>query len=260
MTLAASEQTDKLKPDHQRKLSEELLPCGIGQSEVRNQLIGEPKGSSQNERINTKNPRPIRTDRLQDNPGIGKQIGLASVFLVELQLSRKALLHRGGTLQQRFFVVEPQRSEIGDARFVFQDSPLFASVMLDISRHLRARTDQAHLSAQHVPKLRQFIQLCPPQQPADRSDAQITIAGNSRPARIGSGNHRAEFPDEKWNPLLPDSSLAIKDRAPVGKLDCQCYEKEKRAEQNQSQGGEEKIVKPLRCQTGCGPTRKRAKR
>jgi len=55
-----------------------------------------------------------------------------------------------------------------------------AAVGLDFSRSQRARTDKAHVAAEDVPQLRQFVHRRGPQDAADASDARIVLHGGLR--------------------------------------------------------------------------------
>src|ERR1044072_4988141 len=102
--------------------------------------------------------------------------------------------------------------------------------MLDVAGDFRARADEAHFSAQHIPELREFIQFSAPQEPAKSSDARVVIAGDGGAARIGIGNHGAKLPDKEGNTELADSALPVKDGSTVAEFQNERQQKKDRAE------------------------------
>src|SRR5437879_9828375 len=117
--------------------------------------------------------------------------------------------------------------------------------MLGVAWNFGARADQAHFSAQNIPELRQFVQLCPSENPADASNALVSPACNGGPGPVSVRHHGPEFANDKRNPILTDSGLAIKNRATIGELYEQGYYQKKRPQQKQSKNCKETIINPL---------------
>src|SRR5262249_10283265 len=102
----------------------------------------------------------------------------------------------------------------------YDDEPheMVRLIIRELRGYARARADQAHIAAEDVPELRQFVERCLPEDPADASDAwvaldleQLRIAIFVQMlqfclARLGVGHHRAE---------LQDSELAAADAHPL---------------------------------------------
>src|SRR5678815_2844199 len=94
--------------------------------------------------------------------------------------------------------------------------------LLDELRALRARPDEAHLSAQHVQDLRQLVDARGTDERADAGDAAVVLLRPLRlPVALGVLAHAAELEQLEWLPVLPDAHLTIQDgRAPaVAQLD-----------------------------------------
>src|SRR5262245_25851015 len=72
-----------------------------------------------------------------------------------------ALIRIGRVFQDLTFIREDDRRKVRDPRTFVQKMPLFGSVLCNILRHLRARPDETHVAFEHVPELRQFIELEP---------------------------------------------------------------------------------------------------
>ena len=98
-------------------------------------------------------------------------------------------------------------------------------------RTLRPRADQAHVAAEHVPQLRQFIEMAGPQEAAEQGNARV--AGH-RPAgagqRLAVMDHGAEFEDRERPAILADALLGVECGAARGQLDQQ------RGQDHQGQG------------------------
>ena len=148
-------------------------------------------------------------------------------------------------------IAEAKRREIGNTRLVLQNGALLAGVVLDITSHFGTGTDQAHFSAEHVPKLREFVEFSAAKQPAERSNAGIVISGDGWSENIRVKNHGSEFPDQEWNSKLADPLLAVKDRTSVSEFDRKGDEEEKRTEQNQPEGREEQVVTAFGSSMNC---------
>src|SRR6185437_6808660 len=69
-----------------------------------------------------------------------------------------------------------------------------ARQFFDEVRPLRARTDEAHLTAQHVDELRQFVDPCRADESTHAGDSRVVARGPTRLAlRLGIGPHAAKL-------------------------------------------------------------------
>src|SRR5262245_47560046 len=102
-------------------------------------------------------------------------------------------------------------------------------------RTLGPWTDEAHLTAEHVPELRQFVEAVTPQIMSDPRTPRISWNGPDSPEiAFGIGVHCAELDDRKTPPVESDASLAIQDGPTVRHLDSNCNQKEQRRQHEQS--------------------------
>ena len=94
---------------------------------------------------------------------------------------------------------------------------------------LRTRAHQAHIAAQDIPQLRQFVQTQAPQIVSDPRAARV--AGN-RPdgaeVALGIFVHGPELDDGEAAPVETDTDLPVEDGAAVGEPDCNGNDGEKR--------------------------------
>src|SRR5262249_61328486 len=78
---------------------------------------------------------------------------------------------------------------------------------------LRPRTDQAHVTADDVPQLRQLVEAPAPQPAADRRDARIRFGRPHRTRYVfGAVDHRAELQDAERPVVEADALLAVAGR------------------------------------------------
>jgi hypothetical protein len=120
---------------------------------------------------------------LDDNPGIGEEVGLPGIFLVEFEFPGQAMfdvevLRCARAIEQSFLVAEPERGEIGDARFVLQYRTLVPGIMLDVTGNFRSGPNEAHFPAKNIPELREFVEFGAAQDATKRGDTRIVIARN----------------------------------------------------------------------------------
>ena len=219
--LLAPGQAPKLQSEHHGNLTPKLKRGHRRWRKIVNQLVGKPKGCSQDNSVTEEHAGPIRTDGSHDDPGVAEQIRALGVILIEFQLSRNALLDVKllqvvRVSQQLLLVAETQRSQIGDPWFVPQNVPLFRGVMPDVAENFRSRADQAHLPPQHIPKLRQFVQFGLPQNPSDPGDAGIPVLRDKWPGPFRRRHHCAEFANSEWPPLKTDPDLPVKNVSSIG--------------------------------------------
>ena len=79
----------------------------------------------------------------------------------------------------------------------------------------RAWAHEAHVTDQHVPELREFIQLCLAQEAPDPGDPWVLVFRQRHTDSVGVDDHGAEFPDAKRSSKLADTGLAIEDGAAI---------------------------------------------
>ena len=90
-------------------------------------------------------------------------------------------------------------------------------VLLDEVRPLRPRADQAHVPAQDVEQLRQLVQTCASQEPADLRHARVIPAGQNRAHSFFRVlDHRSELVQGEESAILTDPLLLVKDGAARG--------------------------------------------
>ena len=89
----------------------------------------------------------------------------------------------------------------------------------------RARADDAHVAAQHVPELRQLVEVREAQDAAERASPRPAVRRVSSWPRYGpsrasaSGRERAELEHREDPPRAPDAPAAVEHRAPGGEPD-----------------------------------------
>jgi hypothetical protein len=187
---------------------------------------------------------------LENDPQILRDVGAAGVFAIELDLLGQTIaqvefLNVTGALQQRLFVAEQHGRHVRYPRLVAQDVPLLVLILLDIARDLRPWSNEAHFAYEHVPELRQFIELEAAQENAQRRDPAVSFGRERQPELVGVTDHRTELPDPEWLPELADANLPIEHRPAVGKLDRQRDEPPHRREQHQPDRGAHNVKETL---------------
>src|SRR3954451_11339501 len=119
---------------------------------------------------------------------------------------------------------QPQLREAGDARAHDQPLPVAGDVarqLLEEERPDRARADDAHLAAQHVPELRQLVKLGGAQDAPDarllvRRHARQLDAGVATDARLRLRLQRAELEHGEDDAAAADAGAAVEDAAAAG--------------------------------------------
>ena len=106
--------------------------------------------------------------------------------------------------------------------------------LLNKGHLLRARTDQAHVAAQHIPQLRDFIEPGVAQKTPQPRDARIGLAGKAR--RVHSlVAHAAQLVQTKRLPVQARAPLAEERRSRAVELDGQGRQQTQRQPQRQCQ-------------------------
>src|SRR5262249_25582319 len=98
----------------------------------------------------------------------------------------------------------------------------------------RTRADQAHVAAQDIDELGQFIQMTEAQEPAQPRDARVSGKGPARAGRcFAIMDHGANLQDGEKSALAAYPSLLVKGRPRRGQLDKEGCQKEERSGQDQ---------------------------
>src|SRR3954471_21517024 len=80
-------------------------------------------------------------------------------------------------------------------------------------RPLGPRADHAHVAAEDVPQLRQFVEARPPEEPTDRRDAGVVAVRPHRAGfRFGISDHRSELVHGERAAVSADARLVIEHR------------------------------------------------
>ena len=98
---------------------------------------------------------------------------------------------------------------------------------------IRARADQAHVSAQHIDDLRQFVDARLAQEPAQRRDAVLFQGRIGMAFDFIDGTHRAEL--EGGERLAVASHALLKEEQTARVFDRVHHEQRQRAEQQNRQ-------------------------
>src|SRR5215471_10991601 len=87
--------------------------------------------------------------------------------------------------------------------------------LVDELRALRPWPDQAHVSLEHVPQLRQLVESAAPQEAANRRHADIALLRGPDGTRglLGISPHRPELVEREDTAVLADASLVVQHRA-----------------------------------------------
>src|SRR5213596_762094 len=94
-----------------------------------------------------------------------------------------------------------------------------AAELLDEARALGARADEAHLTAQDVPELRQLVQAeAPEERPEPRAPRVVRPRPDGAGLALGVHAHRAELEHLEGAPVQPHPLLAVEDGAGGGEL------------------------------------------
>ena len=104
-------------------------------------------------------------------------------------------------------------------------------------RALGPRADERHVPLEHVPELRQFVEVEAPQEAAERRAARVVV---TRPDRaglaLGVEAHRAELVDRERPAVEAHALLAVEDRAGRGEADERRDDGERDGQQQEGDG------------------------
>ena len=76
---------------------------------------------------------------------------------------------------ERRTVARRDLPQAGNAGFHVEAPELVKFVMVDLVDRMRPRSDQAHLAAQHVPELREFVEAVAADETSDASDSGVAV-------------------------------------------------------------------------------------
>ena len=164
-----------------------------------------------------------RAQRLQHDHQIETEGAVLQVVEVVAELPRRA--------RARPRVSAAHLGPAGDAGLdqlaavIERDLPLELG---DQVRNLWARPDQRHLPAQHVPKLRQLVDVRAAEDATDAGDAIVVDSRPSGAVALGVHPHRAQLGDAELAAATADADLAEEDRAAVAELHGQSRDGEDR--------------------------------
>src|SRR5687768_9059762 len=106
--------------------------------------------------------------------------------------------------------------------------------MIHVSRHFRARADEAHVAFQYIPELRQLVQLAFAENATDPGDTGIAILGDRGPDLIRLSYHGPEFVDTERLAMEPNPDLPVEDVTAIGQLYYSRNQRKERAQHNQA--------------------------
>ena len=128
-----------------------------------------------------------------------------------------------GGAEVRARVAAAQLGPAGDARPQQMAPGVVRVLALQLGDHLGPlgpRADQRHVAADHVPQLRQLVDVGPAQEPADLGHPVVGGLGPADDAvGLGVGAHRAQLHDLELLAVLAEAALAVEHRAAVLELD-----------------------------------------
>ena len=124
----------------------------------------------------------------------------------------------------------------GPDRMTHFVSGMFPSELARELGAFRARADEAHVTLQDVPQLRQFIDREAPEIPTDSSAARIAWhRPDGAKTTFGVFAHGAEFQDGEMASVESNSPLTIKDGAAIAEGDEACDRGKQGREDDQAQ-------------------------
>src|SRR6266480_1237000 len=181
--------------------------------------------------------RQHRGNRAHQYLEIEQQAPVFYVFKIQLHTRFK------GRIRARDDLPKPRY-----AGFYVQSSVMVGTVSHVIVYGMGARTNQAHIPFQHIPKLGQFVEAVLPKKVAERGDARIISDFKERvlalvelaqgiSESIGSIAHGPEFITNKFLPLFSCAEGGMDDRARRLQLDGQGNRKQEWPEEQKCDGG-----------------------
>ena len=115
--------------------------------------------------------------------------------------------------------------------------------LVDVELALGARSDEGHVAHEHIPELRQFVEVVLAQCAANGGETRVAIVAGKelRTLGFGVGVHGAEFIDEERPSAAPDALLAEESRAAVAAANGYVAVEEERREDHEADGRNEDV-------------------
>src|SRR5688572_4353225 len=114
------------------------------------------------------------------------------------------------TTKQTRFVRVDELSHAGEPGRYIQNGSLGNAVLVDEARYLRSRADDAHVTFEDVPELRELVDLESPEHSPDTADPGISYGCYLRTNRWT--RHGAQLVEAKRTASSTNASLAVNDR------------------------------------------------
>src|SRR6266508_5573540 len=117
-----------------------------------------------------------------------------------------------------------RRSKVRNAGTELEDFFIILPKHLDVPRHFRPRTDQTHLSFNHIDQLSKLVDLGLAQKASDACDTGISANWECQSIPGGIVDHRTKLVNQKGTKTFPDPFLSEKDwsmRVDFNKCSCQ---------------------------------------
>ena len=140
--------------------------------------------------------------------------------------------------------VKAQCRKAGETGAVAQDAGIEAAMIVDMAAQGRAGADKAHVAAQDVEKLRQFIKSGSAQGAAQGRDARGLVAPGGA-IGFGTGAHAAEFPEDEGMIEGFHTLGAVEHRPAVAKGDQRGDQADYRQKRQHEDQSEEQIEDPF---------------
>jgi len=174
-----------------------------------------------------------------NQPDIAFQRTAADIVRAQIELARQKpftieLLRVCVAGKQLLLVAEDERRKVSEPR-PRGEYRLPANIRnIGMLRDLRARTDDGHLTSNHVPELWKLIDLVIPQQLSEGSNALVVSSGDAGPG--AACFHAPQLEKHEGAPVLADPALAKQDGSAVSDNDSDCTNSEEGNEAKQHQG------------------------
>ncbi len=119
-------------------------------------------------------------------------------------------------------------------------------VLLDLVAERGTRADDAHVTAEDVPELRQLVDRRPTQEAPEPRDPRIPLVDRVPGAhRLRSHDHRPELQQLEVLAFPADAHLAVEDRPAVLELDRERGETEQRAREHEPRAGDRDVERAV---------------
>ena len=188
--------------------------------------------------------------RGRDQPEVVQQGGIAGVVPRHPDLVRKddvdvGLLRIPALGQEVGLVPVDDGRDVRDPGACLEDRAIVLRVHHDVLLELGPRADQAHVSAQDVPELRQLVDLGLPQEVSDARDSRVAAHRDPRADLRGVVDHGAELEHGERPEVPPHAPLAEEHGARAVEPDRDGRDQEDRGEQDQARCRQQEVQHPL---------------